>query len=89
MAGSWLTGSGAGCIPDRPRVVAVAVSGDNGADDSGLGSALLLSELRRLADTDGVAVVGAVVRSRLWPDPSTYVDPGEVGELTTARAGGR
>lgn len=52
MAGWWLTGSLADGITDWPRAVLVAVRADNGAGDSGVCSELLLTELRRLADTD-------------------------------------
>lgn len=73
MAGWWLTGSLADGTPDRPRAVLVAVRADNGPDDSGVCSELLLTELRRLADTDSVAVVAAILQNRHRPDPSAYV----------------
>jgi GTP-binding protein HflX len=83
MAGSWLLGSEADRATDQSRAVLVAVRLDDGAD-SGLGGELSLAELRRLAETDGLTVVDAVVQNRTSPDPSTYVGSGKVGELTDA-----
>jgi GTP-binding protein HflX len=40
-----------------------------------------LAELRRLADTDGLAVVDEVVQNRPRPDPATFVGSGKVDEL--------
>jgi GTP-binding protein HflX len=83
MAGAWLTGSGAEGGADRSRAVLVAVRRDDAAA-SGLGSELSLTELRRLAETDGLAVVDAVVQNRASPDPNTYIGSGKVDELTDA-----
>jgi GTP-binding protein HflX len=43
-----------------------------------------LLELARLADTDGLAVVGEVVQTRDRPDPATFVGSGKVEELAAA-----
>jgi GTP-binding protein HflX len=83
MAGAWLTGSPGEGGAERSRAVLVAVRRD-GAADSGLGSELSLTELRRLAETDGLAVVDAVVQNRASPDPNTYIGSGKVDELTDA-----
>ncbi|MGY1914038.1 GTPase HflX [Blastococcus sp. SYSU DS0973] len=50
----------------------------------GLGSAesdARLDELERLAETDGVAVVGRMVQTRDRPDPATYLGSGKVSDL--------
>lgn len=50
----------------------------------GLGSAdsdARLDELERLAETDGVAVVGRMVQTRDRPDPATYLGSGKVADL--------
>ncbi|CCH19833.1 GTPase HflX [Micromonospora lupini] len=81
MAGSWLLGPDAGAQGERPTAVLMAVRGDDGAADSGTGSLTSLTELRRLADTDGLTVADEVVQSRSHPDPATYVGSGKVDEL--------
>ncbi|MEV4758837.1 GTPase HflX [Micromonospora sp. NPDC049559] len=81
MAGAWLLGTDEQV--ERPRAVLLAVREGDGADGSGPGSELSLTELRRLADTDGLAVVDVVVQTRPRPDPATYVGSGKVDELAT------
>ncbi len=61
---------------DRPRAVLLRL---RAGDESGLDP---LDELERLADTDGVDVVGRLVQTRAHPDPATYLGSGKVGELT-------
>ncbi|SIM84892.1 GTPase HflX [Micromonospora cremea] len=82
MAGSWLLGSGVGAPGERPTAVLVAVHQQDEAGDSGPGTETSLTELRRLADTDGLTVADAVVQNRSRPDPATYVGSGKVDELT-------
>ncbi|MGW3892353.1 GTPase HflX [Micromonospora chokoriensis] len=81
MAGSWLLGPDTGAQAERPTAVLVAVRGDDGAADSGPGSQTSLTELRRLAATDGLTIADEVVQSRPHPDPATYVGSGKVDEL--------
>ncbi|MEH1100514.1 GTPase HflX [Micromonospora sp. CPCC 205561] len=81
MAGSWLLGPETGTPGERPTAVLVAVRGEDGAADGGPGSETSLTELRRLADTDGLTVADAVVQNRPRPDPATYVGSGKVDEL--------
>ncbi|MEU0077625.1 hypothetical protein ABZY58_06900 [Micromonospora tulbaghiae] len=52
MAGSWLLGPDFGTQGECPTAVLVAVRRDDGAADSGPGSQISLTELRRLAATD-------------------------------------
>ncbi|MBY8848813.1 GTPase HflX, partial [Saccharothrix sp. MB29] len=66
--------------PPRAVLVAVREAGTAGAP----GTELSLAELRRLADTDGLEVVDAVVQARGRPDPATYVGSGKAEELATA-----
>jgi GTP-binding protein HflX len=84
MAGAWLLGSDAATRADRPRAVLVAVHGEVDPEESGSGTELSLTELERLADTDGLTVVDAVVQNRPRPDSATYVGAGKVRELTEA-----
>ncbi|MGK5518757.1 GTPase HflX [Micromonospora sp. URMC 107] len=88
MAGSWLLGNGSGAAARRPTAVLVAVHQDE-AGDTGPGTEVSLAELRRLADTDGLAVVDEVVQNRPRPDPATFVGSGKVDELAalTERTG--
>ncbi|RLK23942.1 GTP-binding protein HflX [Micromonospora sp. M71_S20] len=88
MAGSWLLGNGSGAPAARPTAVLVAVHQDE-AGDTGPGTEVSLAELRRLADTDGLAVVDEVVQNRPRPDPATFVGSGKVDELAalTERTG--
>ena len=85
MPGAWLLGN-ASDLSRRP----VAAR----ADDGGRPRAVLLrlrsaerermdplDELERLADTDGVDVVGRLVQTRQHPDPATYLGAGKVDEL--------
>jgi GTPase len=92
VPGSWLLGQGSGVGP-----AAAATLERNGADPrtrSGAPRAILLSlltggdrgdpsleELARLADTDGLAVVGELTQARDRPDPATYLGSGKVDEL--------
>lgn len=80
MAGSWLLGNGSGTPAERPTAVLVAVYQDE-TGDTGPGTEVSLAELRRLADTDGLAVVDEVVQNRPRPDPATFVGSGKVDEL--------
>ncbi|TDC34085.1 GTPase HflX [Micromonospora sp. KC213] len=83
MAGSWLMGDSVRPAPgERPTAVLVAVRPQDGGDGTGPGSETSLTELRRLADTDGLTVAEAVVQSRPRPDPATYLGSGKVDELT-------
>src|SRR4051812_18468374 len=91
MAGEWLLGSVAATRVSRPRAVLVAVHGEGEADpeESGTGTELSLTELERLADTDGLTVVDAVAQNRPRPDSATYVGTGKVRELTEAAQRGQ
>ncbi|MSR56858.1 MAG: GTPase HflX [Planctomycetaceae bacterium] len=40
-----------------------------------------LDELRGLAKTAGVKIVGTLIQNRQWPDPATYLGKGKVEEL--------
>jgi GTP-binding protein HflX len=78
MPGPWLVRSG-GTDPDAgngetPRAVLLGLD----SADAGPGG---LDELERLAETDGVAVVGRMVQTRNRPDPATYLGSGKVTEL--------
>ncbi|MEU4621879.1 GTPase HflX [Actinoplanes sp. NPDC023801] len=80
MAGTWLLGSGPGDAAEPPRAVLVAVRrGDETGE--GAGTETSLAELRRLADTDGLAVVGELVQNRDRPDPATFLGSGRAEEL--------
>ncbi|MEV1145692.1 GTPase HflX [Micromonospora sp. NPDC049799] len=81
MAGSWLLGTEVGTPGERPTAVLVAVRGEEGDGAGGPGTETSLTELRRLADTDGLRVADAVVQSRSRPDPATFVGSGKVDEL--------
>ncbi|MFI7577725.1 GTPase HflX [Micromonospora sp. NPDC049497] len=81
MAGSWLLGTGVGTPGERPTAVLVAVRGEEGDGAGGPGTETSLTELRRLADTDGLRVADTVVQSRSRPDPATFVGSGKVDEL--------
>ena len=76
MAGHWLLGRTHtdGDIPSGAVLLAVT-SGDD-VDD-----ATSLAELARLAETDGLAVVGEVRQTRPHPDPATFIGAGKVEEL--------
>ena len=96
MPGSWLLGQGSGVGPsaaatlerngagprtrsEAPRAILLSlrngVDGGDGGDSS-------LEELARLADTDGLTVVGELTQARDRPDPATYLGSGKVEELT-------
>ncbi|MGY1831037.1 GTPase HflX [Geodermatophilus sp. SYSU D01180] len=80
MPGTWLLGAqqegtAAGDGAEPPRAVLLGLHADHeDAVDP-------LDELERLADTDGVAVVGRMVQPRQHPDPATYLGSGKVTEL--------
>jgi GTP-binding protein HflX len=81
VPGTWLLGSEVGQDgngdggPHGARAVLLGLrDGDRGAADP-------LDELERLAETDGVAVVGRLVQPRDRPDPATYLGSGKVAEL--------
>jgi GTP-binding protein HflX len=79
MAGAWLLGVEAETARESPTAVLVAVRERETAGSPG--TELSLAELRRLADTDGLAVVDTVVQARGRPDPATYIGTGKVDEL--------
>ncbi|WP_369132477.1 GTPase HflX [Modestobacter sp. I12A-02662] len=86
MPGSWLVRSGGAGLPDTGSPAARQDGEDPAravllgldADASGPGG---LDELERLAETDGVAVVGRITRPQDAPDPATYLGAGEVDRL--------
>ncbi|MDO3686800.1 GTPase HflX [Micromonospora sp. C28ISP2-4] len=88
MAGTWLMGDAAATVGRRPTAVLVAVHPEQ-SDGSGPGSDTSLAELRRLADTDGLAVADAVVQNRAKPDPATFVGAGKADELAEVAARNR
>lgn len=91
MAGTWLLGPQTSDTPDEPpRAVLIAVTQDDRADEGAPGTQTSLLELERLADTDGLVVVGTLVQGRDRPDPATYVGSGKVAEVaaTVERCGG-
>ncbi len=59
------------------RVVLVGVWTDGSAEHA----AASLTELARLAETAGSAVLDALVQRRARPDPATFIGSGKVGEL--------
>jgi GTP-binding protein HflX len=85
MAGAWLLGTTDQDGGEPPAAVAVAVRPEGQSPgETGPGSEISLAELRRLADTDGLEVVDAVVQARRTPDPATFVGAGKVDELAAA-----
>ncbi|MFW3170118.1 GTPase HflX [Geodermatophilus sp. CPCC 206100] len=81
MPGTWLMGAQTQDADTRDDGAARAVllglrAGSGDAADP-------LDELERLADTDGVEVVGRLVQPRDRPDPATYLGSGKVAELAT------
>ena len=77
MPGHWLLGNTSTEPDARPAAVLLAVTGgDAGGDQTSL------AELARLADTDGLEVVGEVTQNRPHPDPPTFIGAGKVDELT-------
>jgi GTP-binding protein HflX len=88
MPGPWLIRSGGADVVDRDGSGAHGPAGEEatravllgiGVGEDGPGG---LGELERLAETDGVAVVGRMVQNRDRPDPATYLGSGKVDELT-------
>jgi len=96
VPGRWLLGQGSGVgssaaatherngagprtRSEAPRAILLSlrtgVDGGDGRDSS-------LEELARLADTDGLTVVGELTQARDRPDPATYLGSGKVEELT-------
>jgi GTP-binding protein HflX len=83
MPGPWLVRSGGTDVvaadqqhpPDDAPTRAVLVGLGRAEDDPGL------DELERLAETDGVSVVGRMAQTRERPDPATYLGSGKVTEL--------
>ncbi len=91
MPGAWLLGAtqaqqdpaggGHGDGGDLPGAVLLDLRPEReGAVDP-------LDELARLAETDGVRIVGRMVQAREHPDPATYLGSGKVGELAGLVAG--
>jgi GTP-binding protein HflX len=84
VPGPWLVRSGGtdvveerrstGSPDDPPRAVLLGLD----VEEEGPGG---LGELERLAETDGVAVVGRVTQARRHPDPATYLGSGKVTDL--------
>jgi GTP-binding protein HflX len=87
VPGPWLVRSGGAEVaahdgdrgggPAGPETTRAVLLGIGAAEDGPGG----LRELERLAETDGVAVVGRLVQTRDRPDPATYVGSGKAGEL--------
>jgi GTP-binding protein HflX len=86
-AGATLGRGGAGTPArsgDEPRAILLSLrtEGTRGATGTGDGDgSSSLDELARLADTDGLAVVGQLTQARDRPDPATYLGSGKVEEL--------
>jgi GTP-binding protein HflX len=87
MAGKWLLGSGIRDGAEQPKAVLVAVRRSDETGQSAQGTGTSLAELRRLADTDGLSVVGELVQSRDRPDPATFIGSGRAEELAELVAG--
>jgi GTP-binding protein HflX len=87
MPGPWLVRSGGGDVVDRDGGRAGGPAGGEATRAVLLGIGVGedrpggLGELERLAETDGVAVVGRMVQNRDRPDPATYLGSGKVDEL--------
>ena len=87
MPGPWLVRSGGGDVVDRDGGRAGGPAGGEATRAVLLGIGVGedrpggLGELERLAETDGVAVVGRMVQNRDRPDPATYLGAGKVDEL--------
>lgn len=81
MAGPWLPGTEDGEGLTTARTMLIAVRRPDEPDEGGPGTDLSLRELERLAEADGLTVVGTLVQSRGRPDPATYLGSGKVGEL--------
>ncbi len=77
MPGHWLLGNTRSEPDARPAAVLLAVT-----DPDGGGDETSLAELARLADTDGLEVVGQVTQTRPHPDPATFIGSGKVEDLT-------
>ena len=85
MPGPWLVRSGGTDVlsADDPSagsddVTRAVLLGLDRAEGEAAGG---LDELERLAETDGVAVVGRLTQTRPHPDPATYLGAGKVTEL--------
>ncbi len=89
MPGDWLLGHGSGARSDRAHravLLSLRSDGHGGGNGDGQGSGGAadpgpLAELARLADTDGLRVVGRLTQARDHPDPATYLGSGKVDEL--------
>ena len=81
MAGTWLMGPRAGDATERPGTVLIAVRREDQTGEGAAGTETSLAELRRLADTDGLTVVGELVQNRDRPDPATFLGSGRAEEL--------
>jgi GTP-binding protein HflX len=82
MPGRWLLGdaaqrtSGGDGNGERPRALLLGVQTPSGGADE-----VSLAELERLADTDGLQVVGELTQAREHPDPATFLGAGKVQQL--------
>jgi GTP-binding protein HflX len=76
MPGHWLLGNARTDPDTRPAAVLLAVTGGAASGDE-----TSLAELARLADTDGLEVVGEVTQARPHPDPATFIGAGKVEQL--------
>lgn len=76
MPGHWVLGN-AGIERDvSPPAVLLAVTRGDADDDE-----TSLAELARLADMDGLDVVGQVTQALRRPDPATFIGAAQVPEL--------
>jgi GTP-binding protein HflX len=79
MAGPWLLGEDSATMTTaRAMLIAVRREDDN---EDGPGTELSLLELERLAEADGLTVVGTLVQGRGHADPATYLGSGKATKL--------
>jgi GTP-binding protein HflX len=85
MAGSWLLGDDRRDLgQEHPKAVLIAVRRADEQGDAAPGTTTSLDELRRLAETDGLAVIDELVQSRDRPDPAGFLGSGKAEELAAA-----
>jgi hypothetical protein len=71
----------------RAILLSLRTEGTRGSTSTGDGDQpSSLEELARLADTDGLTVVGQLTQARGHPDPATYLGSGKVEELARLAA---